>query len=272
MPPSYQMTSTDWALLAFLSLLWGGSFFFAKVAVATLSPLTVVLVREALAAVTLALYLRWRGVTLPRDGATWRALVEMGVINNLIPFTLLFWAETVLSSALASVLLATTPLFSLIVAHFLTVDEKLTVLKVAGIGLGVAGVAVLVGVDAVTQANPAILPTLACLGAALSYGLASVFGRRFRRMGVDPLVASFGQTAATSVMMLPFVLAFAAPWREAMPDVTTSAALVGLALLSTALAYVLFFRLLADRGGRQHVLGVALDPGERDPARGSLPR
>lgn len=260
MAPNHRMTSTEWALLALLSLLWGGSFFFAKIAVAALPPLTVVLARVALAALVLALYLRWRGTPWPRDWVVWRAFVGMGVVNNLIPFALLFWGQTVLSSALASVLNATTPVFSLLVAHVLTADEKLAVHKVVGIGLGVSGVAVLVGVEAVSQSNPAFLPILACLGAALSYGFASVFGRRFKRLGIDPVVGAFGQTAATSLMMVPLVLTFAAPWQSAMPDAPTWAALIGLALLSTALAYVLFFRLLATAGAINTSLVTLLIP------------
>ena len=165
-----------------------------------------------------------------------------------------------MSSALASVLNATTPLFSLIVAHALTSDEKLALHKVAGLGLGLLGVAVLVGVEAVTQSDPALLPILACLGAALSYGFANVFGRRFRRMGIDPVIGAFGQTAATSVMAVPLVLIFAAPWRTAMPDAATWAALLGLALLSTALAYVIFFRLLATAGATNTSLVTLLIP------------
>ena len=256
----HRMTATEWAILALLSLLWGGSFFFAKIAVATLPPLTVVLARVALAAMALALYLRWRGTPWPRGVAVWRAFFGMGLLNNLIPFALLFWGQTVLSSALASVLNATTPVFSLIIAHLVTNDEKLATHKFFGIGLGIAGVAVLVGVEAVTKANPALLPILACLGAALSYGFASVFGRRFKTMGVDPVVGAFGQTAATSAMMVPLVLAFALPWESAMPGTSTWAALMGLALLSTALAYVLFFRLLATAGAINTSLVTLLIP------------
>lgn len=254
------MTATEWALLVLLSLLWGGSFFFAKIAVAALPPLTVVLARVWLAALALALVLRWRGTAWPRDGAVWRAFVGMGLLNNLIPFALLFWGQTVLSSGLASVLNAMTPVFSLLVAHVLTADETLAVHKIVGIGLGLAGVVVLVGVEAVSQANPAFLPILACLGAALSYGLASVFGRRFKRLGIDPVVGAFGQVAATSLMVAPLVLAFAPPWRSAMPDASTWAALIGLALLSTALAYVLFFRLLATAGAVNTSLVTLLIP------------
>ncbi len=248
MSSSARMTATEWALLVLLSLLWGGSFFFAKIAVAALPPLTVVFARVSLAALALALVLRWRGTALPRSLAMWRAFVGMGLLNNLIPFALLFWGQTVLSSALASVLNATTPVFSLLVAYLLTADETLALNKIVGIGLGIAGVVVLVGVEAVSQANPAFLPILACLGAALSYGFASVFGRRFKRLGIDPVVGAFGQVAATSLMVAPLVLVVSPPWRNAVPDASTWAALIGLALLSTALAYILFFRLLATAG------------------------
>lgn len=260
MSPDNRMTPTEWALLALLSLLWGGSFFFAKIAVATLPPLTVVLARVALAAMALALYLCLSGTAWPRGGAVWRAFFGMGLLNNLIPFALLFWGQTVLSSALASILNATTPVFSLIVAHLLTSNERLALHKIVGIGLGVAGVTVLVGVEAVTQANPALLPILACLGAALSYGFASVFGRRFKRLSIAPVVGAFGQTAATSLMMVPLVLAFAPPWRNTMPGPLTWAALAGLALLSTAVAYVLFFRLLATAGATNTSLVTLLIP------------
>lgn len=248
MPTAARMTRSDWASLALLSLLWGGSFFFAKVAVRDLPPLAVVLARVALAALALGLALAWRGVPLPRGAPLWRAFAAMGLLNNLVPFTPLFWGQTVIPSALASVLNATTPLFSLLVARAVIPGEGLAPGKVAGILLGLAGVAILVGVEAAAGARAALLPALACLGAALSYGCASVFGRRFGRLGVDPAAAAFGQTAATSALALPLVLAFAPPWRVAPPGAPVWAALLALGLLSTALAYVLFFRLLATAG------------------------
>lgn len=260
MSTSHRMTSTEWVLLALLSLLWGGSFFFAKVAVGALPPLVVVFARVAIAALALAAYLRWRRTPMPRGSAVWRAFFGMGLLNNLIPFALLFWGQTVLSSALASVLNATTPLFSLVVAHLLTRDEKLAGHKVVGIGLGIAGVAVLVGVETVTQANPALLPILACLGAALSYGFASVFGRRFKQRGIEPVVGAFGQTMATSMMALPLVLVFTSPWQGPVPNMPVWAALAGLGLLSTALSYVLFFRLLATAGAINTSLVTLLIP------------
>jgi len=252
-----RMSPTEWSLLALLSLLWGGSFFFAKVAVAALPPLTVVLVRVALAAVALVLVLVLRGTPLPRSVALWRAFAGMGVLNNLVPFALIFWGETVLAGGLASILNATTPVFSLLVAHVLTSDDRLSAARVVGVAMGVAGVVVLVGAEVLTGASETTLPILACLGAALSYGFANVFGRRFRRMGVEPVVGAFGQVTATAVMMVPFAVVFDAPWRLPMPGPTVWAAL---ALLSTALAYIIFFRLLASAGATNTSLVTLLIP------------
>ena len=262
MPVDRRMTPKEWALLASLSLLWGGSFLFAKIAVATVPPLSAVFLRVAIAATALGLYLSWRGVSLPRDTAVWRAFVVMGLLNNLVPFVLLFWAQTVLTSALASVLNATTPLFSLLAAHVLTDDDRLAMHKVAGIGLGFSGVTILVGMQGqgLARSGAALLPMLACLGAALSYGLANVFGRRFKRLGIDPVVSAFGQTSATSLMTLPLLLAFAPPWWSAWPDGQAWAALLALALVSTALAYVVFFRLLETAGATNTSLVTLLIP------------
>lgn len=260
MPAQHRMSATEWSLLALLSLLWGGSFFFAKIAVGALPPLTVVLIRVGLAAVALGLVLRLSGTSFPRNAALWWAFAGMGVLNNLVPFALIFWGETVLSGGLASILNATTPVFSVLVAHALTSDDRLTAGKIVGIAVGLAGVVVLVGAEVITGASGAVLPILACLGAALSYGLANVFGRRFKRMGVEPTVGAFGQVTATTAMMLPIALVADTPWRLAFPGLAVVAALAGLALLSTALAYIIFFRLLATAGATNTSLVTLLVP------------
>ena len=260
MTTPHRMSLTEWGLLALLSLLWGGSFFFAKIAVTALPPLTVVLVRVALAAVALGLVLRLWGTPVPRSATLWRAFAGMGLLNNLIPFTLIFWGETVLSSGLASILNATTPVFSLLVAHVLTTDDRLSAAKVAGVAIGLAGVVVLVGAEVLAEASGTVPAILACLGAALSYGFANVFGRRFRRMGIEPVVGAFGQVTATAAMMLPLALLADAPWRLAMPGAAVWLALAGLALLSTALAYIIFFRLLASAGASNTSLVTLLIP------------
>ncbi len=243
-----------------LSLLWGGSFFFAKVAVAALPPLTVVLIRVVLAAVALRLVLLIRGMPVPRQAGLWRSFFGISLLNNVVPFALIFWSETVLSSGLAAILIATTPVFSVLMAHALTVDARLSAGTGVGTALGLAAVAVLVGKEALPGASSATLPVLACLGAALSYGWANVFGRRFRQQAIPPVVVAFGQVTAAAVMMLPIALAVDLPWRLTLPGPAVLVALAGLALLSTALAYIVFFRLLATAGATNTSLVTLLVP------------
>ncbi|GAB0114855.1 DMT family transporter [Acidisoma sp. C75] len=254
------MRVRDWGILLVLSVLWGGSFFFAKIALRGVPPLTLVFCRVALAAVALGLYLRLRGMAFPRAPGIWLAFFGMGLLNNLIPFTLLFWGQTEIAGGLASILNATTPIFSLIAAHLLTADEKLSIAKLGGILLGFAGVAVLIGGGLMAQHGPSLLPMFACLGAAFSYGIAGVFGRRFRRMGVPPVLGAFGQTTASACMSLPLVLLVDAPWHMALPGEGTILAILGLAVLSTALAYILFFHILAVGGAVNSSLVTLLIP------------
>lgn len=250
----------DWALLLILSVLWGGSFFFSKIALSELPPLTVVLARVSIAAIALFIYLRATRHAIPTAPGIWAAFFGMGLLNNLIPFSLLFWGQTQIPSGLASILNATTPIFSIIVAHFLTTDERMTPNTVAGIVLGFMGVALMMAGNAVSSQALPFLALFACLAAALSYGFAGVFGRRFRRMGIAPATSAFGQTAATTIMMIPIVLLIDAPWHLAMPSGMTIAALLGLGLLSTAIAYIIFFHILAVGGAINSSLVTLLIP------------
>jgi len=243
-----------WLWLLSLSVLWGGSFFFAKVAVGELGPFTVVFARVGLAALALALV-----APLRRD-APWRAYFAMGLLNNVLPFSLIFWGQTEIASGLASILNATTPLFTLLVAHALTADEKIDRTKVVALLTGLAGVVVLVGPDALLGGS-ALWAQAACLAAALSYAFAGVYGRRFRRMGIAPTEAAAGQVTASAVLILPIMLLVDRPWLlPTPPSATVWLALAGLALLSTALAYVLYFRILAAAGATNLLLVTFLIP------------
>jgi len=255
-----KMTAADWGLLIALSVLWGGSFFFAKVLVQEVPPLTVVLSRFAIAALALWLYLRARGLAVPKSLSTWAAFAGMGLLNNLIPAALVTWSQKTIASGLAAILIATTPLFSILAAHWLTTDEKMTANKIAGILLGIAGVAILVGQGSLSGSEYALVPLFACLAAAISYGFANVFGRRFKRMGIVPVVGAFGQIAATAMMMAPLAIVVDEPWRLMTPAPSVWAAMAGLALLSTALGYVIFFRILASAGGTNISLVTLLIP------------
>lgn len=250
-----------WIWLLSLSVLWGGSFFFAKVAIGELEPVTVVFGRVALAALALNIALALSGQSLFRRDAPWRAYFIMGLLNNALPFSLIFWGQTQIASGLASILNATTPLFTVLVAHLLTKDERLTGGKVVALLAGLAGVAVLVGPDIAAQARSGVWGQLACLGAALSYAFAGIYGRRFRTMGIAPMAAAGGQLSASTILILPIMLIVDRPWTlPALPSLPIWAALVGLAVLSTALAYVLYFRILAAAGATNLLLVTLLLP------------
>ena len=251
------MRTREWSLLILLSTLWGGSFFFAKVALAEFGPFTVVFFRVGLAALALNVVASAVGQSLWRAGTPWRQLVVMGALNNALPFSLIFWGQTTITSGLASILNATTPLFTVLVAHALTRDERMTVRKLFGVLAGLAGVAILIGPDL----GGSIWGQIACLAAALSYAFAGVYGRRFQAMGVAPMQAAAGQVTASAMLILPIMLFVDRPWELASPPSgIVWAALAGLALLSTALAYVLYFRILAAAGATNLLLVTFLIP------------
>jgi drug/metabolite transporter (DMT)-like permease len=258
LPTTRSMSGSDWLLLILLSVVWGGSFFFAKVAVAELPPLTIVLVRVALAAAALHLLVRAIGQRMPGDAMLWRDFLLMGLLNNAIPFSLIFWGQQEIASGLASILNATTPLFTVLVAHRFTADERATPAKLIGVGLGLAGVALMIGLDLLSGFGGHLLSELAVLAAALSYAFAGVFGRRFR--GRPPLVVAAGQLTGSSILILPLALLVDRPWLGPNPSLGVWAALIGLALLSTALAYVIFFRILARAGATNLLLVTFLIP------------
>ena len=249
----------DWLRLVILSLLWGGSFFLIEIAVPHLPVLTIVWLRVTMAAGVLALVMAATGVPFPAARA-WPALMVMGALNNALPFTAFVLAQGQITAALASILNATTPLFTLIVAAVLSREERLTPARLAGLVLGLAGVAVMVGGAASTGGVADALPYLLCLGAALSYAFASVWGRRFHRLGLVPMTTAFGMLAASALMLAPLVAIIDAPWGLPAPPALAVAAIAGLALVSTALAYLLYFRLLADAGAVNVALVTFLVP------------
>ncbi|WP_312360406.1 DMT family transporter [Ensifer sp.] len=254
------MGAREWGMLITLSLLWGGSFFFVGVAVKALPPFTIVALRVLLAAAALLAFLRVTGRSMPRDPRIWLAFFGMGLLNNLIPFSLIVWGQTHIASGLASILNATTPLFGVVVAHLLTDDEKLTANKLTGVLVGFLGVAVMIGPAALGGLGSNVLAQFAVLGAALSYAFAGVFARRFKWMGVAPIVTATGQVSASSIMLVPVALLVDRPWTLVAPGIEVWAAIVGIALISTALAYVLFFRILETAGVTNLMLVTFLIP------------
>lgn len=250
------MRGTDWLWLWTLSLLWGGSFLFVELALAGLPPLTVVWGRVGLAALILWGVVRLRRAEGPPP-KTWPALLVMGLLNNAVPFTLFALAQGQISGALASVLNATTPIFTVLVAHLATADERLGPARALGVGFGFAGVVVMLADGDMVGTRLALL---ACLGAAFSYGLASVWGRRFRAAGLSPLTTAAGQVTASSLLLLPVWLLVDQPWTLGWPGTGPLLAVLGLATLSTAVAYLIFFRVLASAGATAISLVTFLIP------------
>ncbi len=254
------MTPVEWGLLLALAAVWGGSFFFNAVAVRELPVLTVVAARVALAALILLAVLRLRGERMPRGRAAWTAFLGMGLLNNAIPFSLIVWGQQHVASGVASILNAATPLFTVILAHVLTRDECMSGGKLAGVLAGFAGVAALIGADALHAFGTQVAAQLACLAGALSYALAGIHGRRFRAMGTAPMTAAAGQVIASSLVLLPLAAAVDRPWTLAAPSPAAALALLGVAGISTALAYVLYFRILATAGATNLLLVTFLIP------------
>jgi len=252
------ITPMTWLLLILLGTLWGGSFFFARVAVEYVPPMTLVLLRVLLAAVTLHLYLRGRDGIYGKLFARWRGFIVLGILNNAIPFTLIFLGQTEIGAGLAAILNATTPLWTVIIANRLTSDEKLTAQKLTGCLLGLVGTLVLIGPAALSGLGAPIWAQLAIVGAAISYGFAAIYGKKFN--DIPPAVTATGQLTASSMVMLPFVLLVDQPWTLSWPPLDVVLAILLLAVVSTALAYILFFRIISTSGATNVSIVTLLVP------------
>jgi drug/metabolite transporter (DMT)-like permease len=248
------MDERDWGLLVLLSILWGGSFFFTGIAVAELPPLTIVLARVGIAAVLLLPVLWVSGARLPARLIDWMPFLVMGLLNNVIPFCLIVSGQTRIASGLASVLNATTPLFTVLVMATFG-DEPLAARRLVGVLAGLAGVLILRGPD-LEVAGAETLGMLLCLSAALSYGFSGLWGRR-RLAGIPPLTSATCQLVCSSVVMLGLAGVVERPWLLPAPGLRTWLALLATAALSTALAYVVFFAILV-RSGASNVMLVTL--------------
>lgn len=255
-----QMNGRDWLILIALAVIWGGAFFFIGVAVKQVQPITYVWLRLTVAAIGMWAYVRLSGQTVKLPREVWASILLLAVLNNALPFVLIGWGEVHIASGLAAILNATTPIWGVLVAHFVTHDERISPRKLAGVVLGFAGVAVMVGPSALSQLNSSALAQTACLAAALSYALAAVWARRFKRMGLSPMAVTTGQLSAGALLMLPLSMIVDQPWTQPMPSLGALAAIAALALGCTAFAYVLYFRLIATSGATNALLVTLLSP------------
>ncbi len=253
------MSALDWGKLLLLGGIWGGSFFFARIAVAEMHPLTLVLFRVAIAAAALHVYLLARGpsfrLALPMAGS----FFLLGLINNVLPFSLIFAGQTQMGAGLASVLNATTPFWTVLVANALTTDEKVTWNKAAGILLGIVGVAVMVGPGVIASLGGPVWAKLAMIGASLSYAFALVFSRR-SFANVPPVIVATGQLTASTIIMAPVVLLWNGVTGQLAASAPVWAAVFALALVSTAFAYILYFGLVRSAGATNASLVTLIVP------------
>jgi drug/metabolite transporter (DMT)-like permease len=254
---NHVMRFQEWLLIAILSILWGGSFFFVGVAVKEIPPLTIVLCRVALASVILLSIVYSKGNKMPSSIALWGGFMVMGALNNLIPFSLIVWGQTHIESGLASILNGTTPIFSVILAHFITKEERLTTNRMTGVFVGWIGVTVLIGINSLRGVGVELLGQIAVLGAAFSYACAAIYGHRFKSL--SPLIVSTGMLCGSTIMTTPTALLIDQPWNLS-PSGNTIMALFGLAAISTSLAYIIYFKVLAASGPTNLLLVTFLIP------------
>lgn len=255
-----KMDAFDWGMLITLATVWGGSFLFNAILVAELPVITIVAIRVTVAALALWGFARVTGRKIPTSPQVWGALLILGVLNNAIPFSLIVQGQTQITSGLASILNATTPFFTILVAGFFLTDERFSVLRVLGVVVGFSGVILMVGAEALGSLGADFWAQLCALGAALSYGFASVFGRRFRELKVDPVMVATGQVTMSSLVLWPIAL-----WIDGLQDIlglsfNAAASMFGLAVLCTSFAYILYFRILERAGATNISLVTFLVP------------
>lgn len=251
------MKPFEWAMLLVLSVFWGGSFFFVEVALRGFQPFAIVFLRVVLAAIILTGVVYLGGRRLPSSPRVWGAYFVMGVLNNAIPFSLIVWGQTQVDSGVASILNATTPIFTVLLAHFMTSDEHLTIRKIMGVFIGFFGVYIMLQPELKNGFSWRGLGQVAVLGGAVSYSLAGIFGKRFKHAA--PMVNSAGMLICSSMIMLPLALISGALGLS-KPSAASVVAICGLATVSTALAYLLYFRILASAGATNVLLVTFLIP------------
>jgi drug/metabolite transporter (DMT)-like permease len=233
------------ALLLALATLWGASYTFIKIGVATIPPITLIAGRTLMAGLLLVVVMRWRGLRLPRDAATWRSFMFQACLNSVVPWTMLAWGERSLDAGLATILNSTSPIFTFFLTFAITRHEVLTARKLIGVVAGLAGICLIVGVQALDGLGEQLAAQTVTVLAAICYAGAAIFSRGFK--GLDPMAPAAGSLLAGAAILIPLSLAVDRPWTLA-PSMNSMAALLGLAVFSTALAFVIYFRLIQTLG------------------------
>jgi drug/metabolite transporter (DMT)-like permease len=252
------MSANEWVQLHILGFLWGGSFFFARIAVVEIPPLALVLYRVAIAAIVLHLWLRLRGISFAPVLARPGSFVCLAMLNNVLPFSLIFTGQTEIGAGLASVFYATTPLWTVLVANLLTTDEKLSPIKLGGVALGIVGAAVMIRPGLISDFGGPAWAKLAVIGAAISYAFAVVYAKRFKSL--SPTVVAAGQLTAATFLMMPIVFVLYSPMEVVAPSISIWMAVLALGVFTTAIAFILYFNLIASAGATNASLVTLLVP------------
>ncbi|WP_218915868.1 DMT family transporter [Sphingomonas jaspsi] len=258
--PSLRMGRAEWAMLGLLALIWGSAFLFIKVAVAAFDPLTYVWIRLVIAATALAVILRVSGHRLRLPATVWASVGVLALLNNVVPFLLFGWGTQHIASGLAAILQATTPIFGVLAAHVATTDERLTRARLIGVTVGFGGVAAMIGPQIAGDGGNHLLAQLACLFASLLYALAGIFARRFKALGVNPMQLAAAQFIAGAIMLAPVALLFGQSLATLPSSWEAWGSVVTLSLLCSALAYIIFFRLIERAGATNSLLVTLLVP------------
>ncbi|MFT5350427.1 MAG: drug/metabolite transporter (DMT)-like permease [Planctomycetota bacterium] len=255
--PNYIMNARDWGKLVLISIVWGLSFFFIEIALRELGFFTLVFYRIGSAAVIVTMILYIRGGRLPFDLSSWRKFFTLGLFNNFIPFSLITWGQVQIDSGLASILTATTPLFAVVMAHFMTRDEHMTRNRIVGVLLGVVGVCLLVGPEALHGLSSHAMGQIAVLGSAVSYSYGSIYTRELNKI---PLIeAMAGTLIAAFILATPAMLLFEYPLQTSM-QWTTIGAVLAMAVFGTVFAYMLYFNAVRTFGATNTMLVTFLVP------------
>ncbi|QWG15358.1 EamA family transporter [Bradyrhizobium sediminis] len=237
--------AVELALLLALATLWGASYTFIRLGVATIPPVTLIAARTLIAGLLLLVIMRWRGVSLPADAATWRRFLFQACLNSVIPWTMLAWGERALDAGLATILNSTSPIFTFFLTLAITRHETLTPRKLLGVGAGMAGICLIVGVQALSGLGEQLVAQVVTVLAAICYAGAAIFGRGFK--GLDPMAPAAGSLLCGAAILIPVSLVVDRPWTLA-PSMSSIWALLALAVFSTALAFVIYFRLIQTLG------------------------
>jgi drug/metabolite transporter (DMT)-like permease len=233
------------ALLLALATLWGASYTFIRIAVATIPPITLIAGRTAIAGLLLLLVMRWRGVRMPSDTATWKRFLFQACLNSVIPWTMVAWGERTLDAGLATILNSTSPIFTFFLTLAITRHEALTSRKLVGVIAGMAGICLIVGMQALSGFGEQLTAQLLTVAAAICYAGAAIFSRGFK--GLDPMAPAAGSLLCGAAILIPVGLVVEQPWTIA-PSTNSLLAMLALAVFSTAVAFVIYFRLIQTLG------------------------